>query len=208
MCVIVMFLIVTLPAAASEVLTQFSTDRPGNRQAALYLARRTFDAYCLERRSVPDPAHLPEALRLRSGVFVSAVLNGAPRCCMGTLYPTQPTLAREICAAARAAAAADLRFPPIRPEELPALRLIVSIVAPPEAILDPWSLDPLVEGVAVRSARRTGVSLPGETPHLSRLVDWARVRSGAGPGEPVSYFRVRAVRIVESANATAIAPPK
>ncbi len=208
MCVIAMLLWVTLPAAASEVLAQFSTDYPGNRQAALCLARRAFDAYCLQRHSLPVPSDLPPALRLRSGVFVSAMADGAPRCCMGTLYPTQPTLAHEIVAAARAAAAADLRFPPIRPDELPRLRLIVSIVAPPEAVLDPWSLDPLVDGVAVRSAMGTGVSLPGESPHLSRLIDWARVRSRAEAGEPVSYFRVRAVRIVEPADATATAPPK
>jgi len=184
-------------ASASDVLPLFSEDHPANRKAALALARQAFDTYCLQRRTLSLPAGLPDALRLRSAVFVSSMVNGAPRCCMGSLYPTQPSLAREIIASACAAAAVDWRFAPIRPTELQRLQLIVSILAPPESITDPKALDPLVEGVAVRSAKTTGVALPGESPHLSRMIEWARVRSGAVAGERVSYFRVRAVRIIE-----------
>lgn len=184
-------------ASASDVLPLFSETHPANRKAALELARQAFDAYCLQRRTLPVPEELPEALRLRGAVFVSSMVNGAPRCCMGSLYPTQPSIAREIIVAACAAAALDWRFAPIRPTELQHLQLIVSILGPPESIRDPTALDPLAEGVAVRSAKTTGVALPGESPHLSRMIEWARVRSGAAAGERVSYFRVRAVRIIE-----------
>ncbi len=175
----------------------FSQDRHGAAERTLVLARRAFDAYVLRRERIAVPEDLPLLLRERSGVFVSAVGNGAPRCCMGSLYPTCPTLAQEIISAAVAAAGLDIRRSPIRPDELARLQLIVSIVAPPEAIADPHSLDPVTEGLAVRTAIRTGVVLPGETWQRARMIKWARIRAGAKPEEAVDYFRVRAFRVAE-----------
>ena len=91
----------------------------------------------------------------------------------------------------------DLRFPPIRPDELKRLRLVVSIVDPPQPISDPAPLDPVTDGLAVRSSLRWGVVLPGETPHRDLMIKWALIRSGAGENDVVDYFRVRAFRIVE-----------
>ena len=191
------FLASSARASADDILTAFATDRGGAAQAALSLARDAFDAYALRRELISVPADLPPLLRERSGVFVSAILGGAPRCCMGSLYPTRPTLADEIIAAAVAAAGIDARRAPIEPDELERLRLVVSIVAPPESISDPRKLDPVREGLAIRSRKRTGVVLPGETAHLDRMLEWARTRAAAEPAEPVDYFRIRAFRIAE-----------
>jgi AMMECR1 domain-containing protein len=184
-------------AGEPELLGLFGPNHPQERQAALTLARRALDETCLHRRLLPTPEGLPAALKQRGGVFVSAMLGDAPRCCMGSLYPTQPTLAAEIIVAAGAAAARDLRFPPIKPEELPRLRVIVSLLAPPEAIADPQTLDPVTEGLAVRSVRRTGVVLPGETAHRDLMIRWARIRAAARPEERLEFFRLRAARIIE-----------
>ena len=168
-------------AGAQGLSDRFAAD-PDAGQAALALARRAFDTWCLQRQRIPPPVELPSLLRERSGVYVSAILGDAPRCCMGTLYPTRPTLAEEIINAAVAAAGMDLRFPPI---------------TPPERLEDPRALDPATEGVAVRCARGWGVSLPGETPHRELLVEWARIRAGAVEGEPVELYRVIAYRVIE-----------
>lgn len=185
-----------VPLQAQDLLGALRAD-PHAQQVALHLARSAMEAWCLRRERVPLPADLPALLHERSGVFVSAVLGDAPRCCMGSLYPTRRTLAEEIIAAAVAAAGLDLRFSPLKAQELPRLRVIVSVVAPPEPVVDPMSLDPLTEGVAVRSALRWGVSLPGETVHQELMIKWARIRAGAGPSEPVGYYWVRAVRVLE-----------
>lgn len=179
------------------VLETFTQDRDGVRDLALGLARRAFDTFCLHRRRMCPPAGLPAVFRERCGVFVSAIRDGAPRCCMGSLYPTQPTLAEEIIAAAVAAAGLDLRFPTIRPEELEGLRLVVSLVAPPVPLADPEGLDPVADGLAVRWGDRLGVALPGETRHRDRMILWARLRAGAPEGAGVEYFRVTAVRLLE-----------
>ena len=184
-------------ATAADLPEAFAKDRAGAGAAALSLARAAFDAYALRRERLSVPEDLPPLLTKRSGVFVSAIADGAPRCCMGSLYPTRPTLAEEIIAAAVAAAGLDARRRPVEPAELRKLQLVVSVVGPPESISDPTQLDPVREGLAVRSGRRTGVVLPGETRHLNRVIKWARIRAAAGPDEPVDYFRVRAFRIAE-----------
>ncbi len=182
---------------ADGLAADFAADREGAGRAALVLAREAFDAWCLRHEQIEPPDDLPPPLMRRSGVFVSAILGDAPRCCMGTLYPTRATLAQEIVAAATAAAGMDLRFPPIRPDELKRLRLVVSIVDPPQPISDPAPLDPVTDGLAVRSSLRWGVVLPGETPHRDLMIKWARIRAGASENDAVDFFHVRAFRIIE-----------
>lgn len=169
------------------------------RATALTLARQAFDAYTLHRETIEPPAKLPTLLTRRTGVFVSAMRNGAPRCCMGSLYPTEPNTAREIIASAIAAAGRDHRFPPIRPQELKSLTLIVSIVGTPHA-LDARALstiDPKRDGLAVKYGDRYGVTLSGETDDADRMVQWARIRAGAGPKSQIQLFRLEDVRFLE-----------
>jgi hypothetical protein len=172
---------------------------PGTQRIVLGLARRAFDAYVLRHETIDPPHVLPPCLRTRAGVFVSTMRAGAPRCCMGTLYPTQPDAAEEIIANAVAAAGRDRRFPPIKPSELGQLRLIVSIVSPPHPIApgEISSLDPTRDGLVVQYKDRSGVILSGETDDTARMVAWGRLRAGARPNDPVQFFRIRSVRFVE-----------
>ena len=182
--------------AFGQVVGRFEADRSGAGEFAVRLARRALDSYVLRRERVAVPEDIPELLRGRSGVFVSTMHSGAPRCCMGTLRGRR-SIAEDIVEAATLGAAHDLRFPPIKAEELAGLQVIVSVLDPPEGIINPWVLDPVTEGLAVRSARRTGVVLPGETGVLGRFVQWGLIRAGAAEGEKVEWFRVRAVRFWE-----------
>jgi AMMECR1 domain-containing protein len=182
--------------APAQPVARFRADEAAG-EAALRLARQALDEYCLHRSRITVPDNLPPLLYEHAGVFVSAQVNGAPRCCMGTLRPYGPSLAADIIAAATLAAAHDTRFPPLEPAELPALRVIVSILDPPQAITDPIMLDPVSDGLAIRSSLRTGVVLPGETGRLDRFLAWALIRAGARHGERVQYFRLNAVRFIE-----------
>ncbi len=193
------FILLTLLAAQpapAQLVACFRADEAAG-QAALKLARRALDEYCLTRTALLVPDDLPPLLYEHSGVFVSAQVNGAPRCCMGTLRPRGASLAADIITAATLAAAHDTRFPPLRPAALPGLRVIVSILDPPQGITDPSTLDPVTDGLAVRSARRTGVVLPGETARADRFLSWALIRADARAGEAVQTFRLNAVRFIE-----------
>lgn len=173
---------------------------PAMQHSVLALARRAFDAYVLRREVLDPPAVLPTLLQQRIGVFVSTMgRNGAPRCCMGTLYPTQPDAAEEIIASAVAAAGHDRRFSPIQPGELAHLTLIVSIVGRPRPITQAQAalLDPVRDGLAVKCGDRWGVVLSGETPHRENMLAWGRVRAGAGKDSPVQLFAINDVRLKE-----------
>ncbi len=197
---ILCFAIFARPAHAQAGDTRWNN--PAARQAALSLARRAFDTYALRREVLDPPRPLPALFQRPAAVFVSTMRpDGSPRCCMGSLYPTQPNAAEEIIACAVAAAGHDRRFAPLRPAELPHLVLIVSFVDRPRPITaaEAGRLDPVTEGLAVQNAGRWGVVLSGETARRENLPLWGRTRAGAGPNAPVQYFRIHDVRMKEAA---------
>lgn len=187
-----------VPPAQAQLVRGFEADRSGAGVVALQLARQALDAYCLRRERIDTPTDLPLLLRQRGAVFVSAMdQRGAPRCCMGSLYARGPSLAADLIDTATRAAAHDLRFKPLQPGELASLRVIVSILDPPQPILDPYRLDPLTDGLAVRGTQRTGVVLPGETAQIERFVEWGLIRAQAKADDQVQYFKLKAIRFVE-----------
>jgi len=169
------------------------------RAFALRLARRAFDTYISSREVIAAPKRLPPLLQRRAAVFVSAMVRGAPRCCMGTLRPTEPTAAAEIISSACAAGGGDRRFPPIRGSERRGLVLIVSVVGSPQAIAPERlrELDPARDGLAVSCRGRVGVTLSGEARDVETMIRWARIRAGADPREPVECSQLDVVRLVE-----------
>jgi len=174
------------------------------RASALSLARRAFDAYTVHREVLATPRDLPPLLRTRAAVFVSAMRRVAgkgwvPRCCMGSLLPTENNAAEEIIAAACAAAGRDRRFAPLRRDELREVVLIVSLVGAPRAISEAQArrLDPRRDGLAAHWQGRAGVVLCGETTQTTRMMDWARQRAGAPPGAAVTWSRLAVVRWAE-----------
>ena len=200
----ILALVLALLGAQPTSADDFSLDawRNADRRTVkqiLALARGAFDGYILRREAPPLPGTLPPLLRQRAGVFVSAMRHGAPRCCMGTLYPTEPDAAHEILAAALAATGHDRRFPPIRPDERKGLTLIVSIVGRPRPLASDVlsTLDPAREGLAVKFAGRFGVVLSHETDRVDRMLAWGRIRAGAHPGDSIELFRIDVVRFVE-----------
>jgi hypothetical protein len=185
-----------VPAASDH----WQLSDPPAQRSILALARRAFDTYATSRRVIDPPSPLPAYLRRRSGVFISTMRGGAPRTCMGTLYPTQPNLAEEIIESAVASAGRDRRFRPVQVDELRALTLIVSIVGTPRPLsaADAGTLDPAHDGLVVKCCDRYGIVLSGETPHRENMLTWGRIRARAGPGAPVELFRIHDLRFMES----------
>jgi AmmeMemoRadiSam system protein A len=92
---------------------------------------------------------------------VSLKVDGALRGCIGTIAPTWPSLAEEICANAISAAARDPRFDPVRPDELGDLVYDVDVLGEPELVAGIDELDPRRYGVIVSCADgRRGLLLP------------------------------------------------
>ena len=111
---------------------------------------------------LPDGRTLsPELLEQRAGCFVSLKINGELRGCIGTIVPTQASLAEEICANAVSAGRSDPRFHPVEVDELSELVYDVDVLGKPEPVASEAELDPKRYGVIVSTADgRRGLLLP------------------------------------------------
>lgn len=134
------------------------------------LARFSLERFILEGRRTDPARDLPAALaeRLprelfstRAGAFVSLKKYEQLRGCIGTILPTQATLAEEICANAISAGCHDPRFDAVSSDELDELVYDVDVLSTPERIASPEKLDPARYGVIVSTPDgRRGLLLP------------------------------------------------
>ena len=137
-------------------------------------------------------------LSLRAGAFVSIHKEGRLRGCIGTILPTEDSLAEEIIQNAISASTRDPRFDPIRPEELPLLEISVDVLGTPEDIDSPEELDVKRYGVIVSCGSRRGLLLP-DLPGVDTVeqqLSIARKKGGIGPKEKVRLQRFEVIRHV------------
>jgi len=165
------------------------------------LARRVIETFITTGEVIATPGDPSELLKARAACFVSIKTHaGDLRGCIGTIEPVKDTLAEELIANAVSAATRDPRFPPVRADELPALKYSVDVLSPPEPTTIE-RLDPNVYGVIVEDVRgvRRGLLLP----HLegidtaARQVEIASRKAGIPTGSEVKLWRFRADRYSE-----------
>jgi len=162
------------------------------------LAKEAVEAFVLYGRAIEPaevpalsgaegPADLPE----QAGVFVSIRRGGQLRGCIGTIEPTQASLAQEVVHNAIDSATRDPRFPPIAPDELPELSYSVDILSPPEPVASPEELDPKRYGVVVRAGLRRGLLLPDieGVSTVEEQLAIARAKAGILQDEAAELYR-------------------
>lgn len=164
-------------------------------QQALRLARYALEAAALGKRYRLPKYLPPEWVSRRAGVFLTLVQGGRLRACWGTLEPQHRHVAEEIVAAAHGVLTRDVRFPPLRAEEVQQVRIILTFVASPPQPASPAHIRPREHGVLVRSGGRSAVVLPHEGRTVRRMLSIARQKAGIRAGEPmeVYVFRVHSV---------------
>ncbi len=160
------------------------------------LARQAIELYVTYSRILPHPKGLPPELAVRAACFVSLKKHGLLRGCIGTIEPTQPTLAEEIIHNAISAATRDPRFPPVTPPELPDLSLSVDVLQPPERIEALEQLDPRRYGAIVQSGSQRGLLLPDlegvDTPETQVMI--CMEKAGIPFDEMVELYRFEVKR--------------
>lgn len=128
------------------------------------LARRTIEDYVRTGKKPPVPK-VGAKLRERRGVFVTLTKHGELRGCIGHPLPTLP-LIEAVVDSAVSSAVHDPRFLPVTPDELPDIRIEVSVLTPPELIKveNPRDYPKHVEvgkhGLIVECAGCAGLLLP------------------------------------------------
>ena len=121
----------------------------------------------------PTPGELSDpVLAQPAGCFVTLhrLESHALRGCVGRLEAVQPLIAT-----LRGCAAGVLRDPrftdePVTSDELPALQIDVSVLSPLRPAAGPLAFDPLVDGIYLTVAERSGCFLP----QVARETGWSR----------------------------------
>jgi len=128
--------------------------------ALLRLARDAVVA-AIRRRPPPsvDPAALPPVLLTPAAAFVTLHERGELRGCMGNLEFERP-LWRNVLIAGTIVPLEDPRFMPVVESELSAIRIEVSVLAPPVELPGPEAFDARSQGIIVERSGRRALLLP------------------------------------------------
>jgi AmmeMemoRadiSam system protein A len=146
-------------------ITDQLTDQ--ERGQLLRLARQSIERVaCGEGYLSPDLDGMSPRLRAPGACFVTLTRpDGELRGCIGGLEAVRP-LALDVCEHAAAAAVEDYRFMPVRPEEVPDIRIEISRLTPPQPLeYDhpedlPGLLHPNLDGVVLHDMGRRATFLP------------------------------------------------
>lgn len=122
--------------------------------------------------------------------FVTLTNAGGLRGCIGSIEPRR-SLRADVIGNAVAAATKDRRFPPVTPDELPALAIEVSVLSPAEPMTVADEADALaqlrpgVDGVVVECRGRRATYLPqvwAKIPDPARFLGELKVKAGLPRG--------------------------
>jgi|HubBroStandDraft_6_1064221.scaffolds.fasta_scaffold12977_5 AmmeMemoRadiSam system protein A len=94
-----------------------------------------------------------------AGAFVTLRRGKNLRGCVGHLEASAPSLASAVAWAAQAAALEDPRFEPVRPEEVAALTIEISVLTPFKEIAAE-KIIPGTHGIVIQRGERRGLLLP------------------------------------------------
>ncbi len=171
--------------------------RRDNEDEYVKLARASLEYYVKNHSRMATPKQLSEGLvNRRAGAFVSVHKNGQLRGCIGTILPTQDSLAEEIINNAISACSKDPRFNPIEEDELKWLEISVDVLGDPEPIDSPDKLDVKRYGVIVESGYKRGLLLPDldGVDTVEEQIDIARQKAGIPAGTKLQLSRFEVVR--------------
>lgn len=103
------------------------------KKMLLKAARESIQSVFVDAASPSPEYSLYPNLKVNTGAFVTLTINEKLRGCIGYIN-SQDTLFETICSAARQAAFRDPRFRPLSTDELPQIKIEISVLSPPESI--------------------------------------------------------------------------
>jgi AMMECR1 domain-containing protein len=135
---------------------------------------------------------LSKELESPAGVFVTLSHKGKSRACWGTVFPEHRNMVQATVDATLGALSREYRYPPIRAHEWPSLTPQVTLIRRIIPASSIQSINPLRDGLMVRSGGKSGVILPGEYGDAHTQLVQGKLKAGIQPGEPYQLYRIQA----------------
>jgi AMMECR1 domain-containing protein len=161
------------------------------------IARRTMEIYFGENKIGQPFSAFAEDLPVQSvfkkpaGVFVTLSRKGKTRACWGSVNPQYDSVSKAVVFATLGALTKEYRFPPIKKYEWKKLHVQVTVVKEVEPISDFRVVNPLRDGLMVRSGVKAGVILPGEASDSYYQLVLCKLKAGIKPKETCQLYRIR-----------------
>lgn len=129
------------------------------QEKLLEIARKTLESYLINKK-IPEFNIEEEDLKQKLGAFVTLRKDDNLRGCIGQIEPSDDPLWQVVRRTAIEAATKDIRFSPVKKEELDEIEIEISVLSKPEKISDPNKIKLGKHGVIIRKGKRGGVFLP------------------------------------------------
>jgi AMMECR1 domain-containing protein len=136
-------------------------------------------------------ARVPSTFRKPAGVFVTLSSRGKTRACWGSIYPQSDSIAKSTVYATLGALTKEYRYAPIKAREWQKLQAQVTVIKEVEPISSFREVNPLRDGLIVRSGGKSGVLLPGEAVDAHYQLVACKLKAGIKPKEPCQLYRLR-----------------
>jgi MEMO1 family protein len=142
---------------AAPVEIQSSALSHSDQQKLLEIARQSIIAHLT--KSTEPQFDVSPALKVNGAAFVTLTENGQLRGCIGTIQAQEPLyLAVSHCAVS--AAISDPRFKPVTADEIPRLRIEISVLTPLTKVADFGEIQVGRDGLMIRLDGCSGLLLP------------------------------------------------
>jgi len=148
----------------SEILNEKSIEksssnlRKSDKKLLLAFARKSIQQY-LESETIPLARGFNHALNRHQGAFVTLRKYGILRGCIGHMTDDKP-LCEVVGAMALQSAFNDMRFNPVKLEELPSINIEISVLTPFQKIKNEQEIVLGRDGVLLKKDDRQAVYLP------------------------------------------------
>jgi AmmeMemoRadiSam system protein A len=140
-----------------------ATLNANEKRVLLQIARKTLGNWVRRHESLSDAAlrdfELTDALRQRTGVFVTLHKKGELRGCIGYITGSSPVY-KAVIENTVNAASNDPRFSPVTESELPDIDIEISVMSPLEEIRGPEEIEVGKHGIVVERDWSKGLLLP------------------------------------------------
>ena len=191
-----------------EGLSKFASEYG---QSLLIAARNSIEQSVQGKNYQPNRDNYDDHLFDRGASFVTLTKQNELRGCIGSLYPRKAIVA-DVVDNARAAAMSDTRFSPLSAEELPQVKISISLLTGFEKIRYTDEQDllnqliPSIDGVIIRDGNRQGLFLPSvweQIPDKKAFLDNLKLKAGMSPSfwsNDIQVYRFYTVEIKENEN--------
>ncbi|MEA1913255.1 MAG: AmmeMemoRadiSam system protein B [candidate division WOR-3 bacterium] len=129
-----------------------------DKEKLLSIARETINEY-VRNGKIPEFSIQSEALKKKSGAFVTLKEYGQLRGCIGLIRGEEP-LYSAVRDMAISAATRDPRFPQLRPSEIDDIEIEISVLTPLQKVKDASEIKVGRDGLMIQKGFRSGLLLP------------------------------------------------